>query len=70
MNQKIEIWKRKLAKEEWKKKKAVWDRLKQAHPPKKVDGYPEWLINNLAKEMQNEIDKDILEQLTNIGIIK
>jgi len=69
MNQKIAIWKRKLAKEEWKKKAAVWDRLKQ-DAPKKVNGYPEWLINNLANEMQNEIDKDILEQLSNIGIIK
>ena len=32
MNQKLAVWKRKLAKEKWKNQKAVWEKLQAPAP--------------------------------------
>ena len=79
MNKKVEIWKRKLRKNERKVKQACWDRLKYVHKDKLAktqfisyykfatslsDYKIDNLADTLAKQIRNEIDADILNKLT------
>ncbi len=78
MNNKLEIWKRKLAKNKLKQQMAMWDRLKQTHPKYRklnakwtMDEFTELesmfgmdLENEMADILAKEIDKEILKSLT------
>lgn len=83
MNQKIAIWKRKLAKEKLRQQMKIWDRLKQTHPKKRVlrgswstiayDDFNTFALDSdleekLVKEMAAEIDREILNTI--MGKIK
>ena len=81
MNNKIEIWKRKLAKEHHRQQMQIWDRLKyeqtfnseitrfaSAWSSVNVDfssAVDDEIGASLAKMLLNEIDKEILQSLTN-----
>jgi len=39
VNNKVQIWKRKLAKEKWKRQKAVWEKLSNQPEPPTVTMY-------------------------------
>ena len=77
MNKKVEIWKRKLAKEHTKNQNAVWDRLKQTKPKiRQLSG--KWTLEDmeditathnmdieseLADILREEIDAEILKSI-------
>jgi len=64
MNNKIAIWKRKLAKEEQRQKMRVWKKLKSEfnEPSQTVE---DELISDMALQMRAKLDDDILRELLN-----
>jgi len=79
MNNKVQIWKRKLAKEHCKQQMRMWDRLKY-EPNITIERFTSsWKItdtqlkygieddvaDDLAKMISDHIDKEILQSLTN-----
>ena len=52
MNDKIAIWKRKLAKEKWKNQKDVWEKLNQTAPAVKyIDLESDQSLDDLLKSL-------------------
>ena len=81
MNNKVQIWKRKLAKEQHKQQMRMWDRLKyeqtfNSEIPRFSSAWTmgstdfsfkieDGVAADLAKMLTDEIDKEILQSLTN-----
>jgi len=64
MNNKIQIWKRKLAKNHRKQQQVMWDKLKQVHKPKYDSfGSTDALARVMAKQIADEIDAEIIATL-------
>jgi len=54
MNQKIAVWKRKLAKEKWKNQKDVWEKISTPSAPHKEPDWPD--LTDHIKEITKNID--------------
>ncbi len=59
MNQKIAIWKRKLAKEKWKNQKAVWEKLSHSQETVYIDIETQPSLNDLLRQATRTLDSPV-----------